>query len=134
MPSAKPVWPCSVRSCRTLFKRSGSLWWAMWFWMLDVFATPQQETNVARPRPVFRARTVITPLGFGCARLATLAFAPPHPRGVMTEGRKTIYRKTFTPTRPDRQHRVQHQEAINQIRHRKRFGTEDGGLRDEIRF
>src|SRR5882672_5521511 len=98
MPSAKPVWPCSVRSCRTLFKRSGSLWWAMWFWMLDVFATPQQETNVARPRPVFRARTVITPLGFGCARLATLAFAPPHPRGVMTEGRKTIYRKTFTPT------------------------------------
>jgi len=44
--------------------------------------TPQQETNVTRPRPVFRARSGFTPLGFGCARLAALAFAPPHPRGV----------------------------------------------------
>ena len=45
----------------------------------------------------FARDAVITPPGFGCARLATLAFAPPHPGGVMTEGRKTIYRKSFTP-------------------------------------
>src|SRR5438445_3579159 len=59
--------------------------------------TPQQETSVARPRPVFRARSASTPPGFGCARLATLASAPPHPGGVEAEGRKTNYRKTFTP-------------------------------------
>lgn len=59
--------------------------------------TPQQETKMARPRPVFRAWSAFTPPGFGCARLATLAFAPPHPGGVKAQGRKTIYRKTFTP-------------------------------------
>ena len=52
---------------------------------------------MTRPRPVFRARSASTPPGFGCARLATLAFAPPHPGGVEAEGRKTNYRKTFTP-------------------------------------
>src|SRR5208282_1861826 len=98
-PSAKPSWPCSVNSCRTLFKSSGSVWWAIWFGLLDVLVTPQQETSVARPRPVFHARGASTPPGFGCARLATLAFAPPHPGGVEAEGRKTIYRKTFTPPR-----------------------------------
>lgn len=61
------------------------------------FVTPQQETSVARPRPVFRARSASTPPGFGCARLATLASAPPHPGGVEAEGRKTNYRKSFTP-------------------------------------
>jgi hypothetical protein len=39
-----------------------------------------------------------TPLGFGCARLATLAFAPPRPKGVKLEGRRAIYRNGFTPT------------------------------------
>ncbi len=34
---------------------------------------------------------------FGCARLATLAFTPPHPGGVRTNGRKTICRNSFTP-------------------------------------
>ena len=52
---------------------------------------------MARPRPVFRARRVLTPPGFGCAWLAALAFAPPHPGGVRTEGRKTNYRKHLTP-------------------------------------
>ncbi len=60
------------------------------------FATPQQGTSLTRPRPVFRTRSVFTPPGFGCARLATLAFAPPHPGGVKTEGRKTNYRNRFT--------------------------------------
>ena len=60
-------------------------------------STPQQGTNVARPRPVLRVRSSFTPLGFGCARLATLAFAPPHPKGVKLEGRKTNYRSRFTP-------------------------------------
>ena len=65
------------------------VWWCL--------STPQQETNVARPRPVFHARSVFTPPGFGCARLATLAFAPPHPGGVKTEGRKTNYRQQNAP-------------------------------------
>src|SRR5271170_3827898 len=52
---------------------------------------------LTRPRPVFRARRASTPPGFGCARLATLASAPPHPGGVEAEGRKTNYRKSFTP-------------------------------------
>ena len=55
-------------------------------------STPQQGTNVARPRPVLRVRSSFTPLGFGCARLAT-----PHPKGVKLEGRRTIYRSRFTP-------------------------------------
>src|SRR5256885_11276753 len=45
----------------------------------------RSETSLARPRPVFRARCASTPPGFGCARLATLAFAPPHPGGVRSE-------------------------------------------------
>jgi len=65
--------------------------------MLDVFATPQQETSLARPRPVFRARSTLAPSGLGCAGLATLAFAPPPPEGARAEGRMAIYRKKFTP-------------------------------------
>jgi SAM-dependent methyltransferase len=34
-----------------------------------------------------------------CARLAALAFAPPHPGGGKTDGRKAIYRNRFTPTK-----------------------------------
>src|SRR5436190_2837771 len=45
----------------------------------------------------FFACAAFTPPGFGCARLATLAFAPPHPGGVKADGRKTNYRKIFTP-------------------------------------
>ncbi|MEI6396137.1 MAG: hypothetical protein WCT12_34155, partial [Verrucomicrobiota bacterium] len=52
---------------------------------------------MARPRPVFCARSAATPAWFGCARLATLAFTPPHHAGVAAEGRRTIYRKSFTP-------------------------------------
>lgn len=44
-----------------------------------------------------RARRCFTPPGFGCARLATLAFAAPHPGGVKQEGRRTNYRNRFTP-------------------------------------
>ena len=54
---------------------------------------------MTRPRPAFRARSALPPPGFGCARLATLAFATPHPGGGKAEGRKTIYRNRFTPTR-----------------------------------
>jgi len=63
-------------------------------------ATPQQETSMTRPRPVFRVRSGFTPPGFGCARLATLPFAPPHPGGVKPDGRKTNYRKQITPAHP----------------------------------
>ena len=53
---------------------------------------------MTRPRPAFRARSALPPPGFGCARLATLTFAPPHPEGGKAEGRKTNYRNRFTPT------------------------------------
>jgi len=39
--------------------------------VLDVFATRQQETNVARPRPVFRARSAIERAGKECAQKRT---------------------------------------------------------------
>src|SRR5579859_2425333 len=97
IPSARPPAPSSLRSCRTVFKSSGLVWWVILVLSWMCFATPQQETSLARPRPVFRARSASTPPGFGYARLATLAFAPPHPGGVEAEGRKTIYRKDFTP-------------------------------------
>jgi hypothetical protein len=87
----------SLRSCRTVFKSSGLLWWVILVFSWMCLLTPQQETSLARPRPVFRARSASTPPGFGCARLATLAFAPPHPGGVEAQGRKTIYRNRFTP-------------------------------------
>ena len=97
MPSARPSVPCSVRSCKTVFKSSGLVWWVIGVLSWLCFVTPQHETTMARPRPVFRARRVLTPPGFGCAWLAALAFAPPHPGGVRTEGRKTNYRKHLTP-------------------------------------
>jgi len=97
MPSARPSVPCSEISCRMLFNRSGSVRWVIWAFRWLCLATPQQETRMARPRPVFCARSAATPAWFGCARLATLAFAPPHHAGVAAEGRRTIYRKSFTP-------------------------------------
>src|SRR5713101_6854644 len=97
MPSARPLAPSSLSSCRTVFKSSGWLWWVILVLSWMCFATPQQETTVARPRPVLRARGAPTPPGCGCARLATLAFAPPHPGGVGAEEGKTNYRKSFTP-------------------------------------
>src|SRR6185437_6339927 len=45
----------------------------------------------------FFARAAPPLWGSAALRLATLASAPPHPKGVETEGRKTIYRKIFTP-------------------------------------
>src|SRR6185312_7142236 len=64
--------------------------------MLDVLVTPQQETNMARPRPVFRARRS-TPLGFGCAaaRYARLRSASPQRCG--DRGKKDNLQKVFTP-------------------------------------
>jgi len=62
--------------------------------MLDVLVTPQQETNMARPRPVFRARRS-TPLGFGCAaaRYARLRSASPQRGG--DRGKKDNLQKDF---------------------------------------
>ena len=59
---------------------------------------PSSKTRVARPRPVFPARSRFPPSGFGCARLAPLAIASPPPEGGKRDGRRAIYRKTFTPT------------------------------------
>src|ERR1700720_362143 len=97
IPSAKPGRPCSVKSCRTVFKSSGLVGRVIMVLVGECLETPQQETSTARPRPVFRVRSARAPPGFGRARLATLAFAPPHPGGVRAKGRKTNYRKPFTP-------------------------------------
>ena len=59
---------------------------------------PSSKTRVARPRPVFPARSRFPPSGFGCARLAPLAIASPPPEGGKRDGKRAIYRKTFTPT------------------------------------
>ncbi len=59
------------------------------------FATPQQRVQLGpAPRPDFHARSASTPSGLGCARLATLAFAPPHPGG-WEEGKKDKLQKDF---------------------------------------
>src|ERR1035437_68453 len=81
MPSAKPPEaPWSVKSCRTVFKSSGFVWWVVMdlFWMC--LLTPQQETIMARPRPVYDGGS--PPLGGGgggCApaRYARLRSAAP---------------------------------------------------------
>src|ERR1035437_6434208 len=96
MPAAKPpLTPCSVRSCRTVFKSSGSVRWVVMDLLWMCLVTPQQETIMARPRPVFCGGS--PPSGTAALRLATLASAPPPPKGGWAEGRRAIYRTTFTP-------------------------------------
>src|ERR1035437_8953325 len=108
-----PLTPCSVRSCRTVFKSSGSVRWVVMDLLWMCLVTPQQETIMARPRPVFfggsppsgtaalpppsLAPPPPPPSGTAALRLATLASAPPPPKGGWAEGRRAIYRTTFTP-------------------------------------
>jgi hypothetical protein len=64
-------------------------------WVKDVFVEhpdtgpswPTYDNRFAKPNPC----------GFGSARLATLAFAPPPPQGLARSSRKAIYRKVLTP-------------------------------------
>src|ERR1035437_1582595 len=96
MPAAKPpLTPCSVRSCRTVFKSSGSVRWVVMDLLWMCLVTPQQETLMARPRRVLCGGS--PPSGTAALRLATLASAPPPPQGGRAEGRRAIYRTTFTP-------------------------------------
>jgi hypothetical protein len=55
--------------------------------------TPQQETNMACPRPNFlREGSSVTPFGFGRARLAT-----PHPQRGDAGGEKgNLQKRTYT--------------------------------------
>src|SRR6266545_2926614 len=78
-PSAKPSWPCSVRSCRTLFKSSGSVWWPMWFWMLDVFADTPTGNHCGPPSTSFARAEQLHPFGvrLRSARYARLRSASP---------------------------------------------------------
>src|ERR1019366_10239691 len=80
MPAAKPpLAPCSVKSCRTVFKSSGSVRWVVMDLLWMCLETPQQETIMARPRPVYDGGS--PPSGAAALRLATLASAPPPPKG-----------------------------------------------------
>ena len=59
---------------------------------------PQQEANMARPRPVFSARCTSLPLGVGSAGLATLAFAAPPPKGrEVQEDKGNLQKHFYTP-------------------------------------
>jgi len=95
MPSAKPLEPSSLRSCKTACKSSGLLWWVILVLSWSCLLAPQQKTMMAQPRPVFCARSAPAPLGLGCARLALI---PPRPKEAGARGRKIIYRNRFTPT------------------------------------
>jgi hypothetical protein len=68
--------------------------------------TPQQETSLARPRPVFRARAPLPPVGarLRSARYARHRSASPQ-RGARAEEGKAIYRNIFTPTHGERRQR-----------------------------
>src|ERR1035437_10360187 len=72
MPSAKPPEaPWSVKSCRTVFKSSGFVWWVVMDLLWMCLLTPQQETIMARPRPVYDGGS--PPSGAAALRLARLA-------------------------------------------------------------
>src|ERR1035437_9449487 len=78
MPSAKPpLAPCSVRSCRTVFKSSGFVWWVVMDLLWMCLLTPQQETIMARPRPVLGGGS--PPSGAGGPALCPPPPAPPPP-------------------------------------------------------
>ncbi|MBM3847810.1 MAG: hypothetical protein FJ405_16190, partial [Verrucomicrobia bacterium] len=97
MPSEKPWWPCSVRSCRTVFKNSESVWLVMYgVVLLVVFRdTPTREQH-DQPSTRFLRDAIRPPSGSATQRLATLAAAPPPPKGGGAASRTPIYRKEFT--------------------------------------
>ena len=66
-----------------VFKSSGSVRWVVMDLLWMCLVTPQQETIMARPRPVFCGGS--PPLGTAALRLATLASAPPPPKGGWAE-------------------------------------------------
>src|ERR1019366_8380254 len=78
-PSAKPSWPCSVRSCRTLFKSSGSVWWVMWGLLLAVFGDTPTGNQRDPPSTSFPRAERLHPSGvrLRSARYARLRSASP---------------------------------------------------------
>src|SRR5450759_3270182 len=96
MPSAKtPLAPCSVRSCRTVFKSSGFVWWVVMDLLWMCLLTPQQETIMARPRPVLGGGS--PPSGAAALRLATLASAAPE-GGLGGVKKSHLQKEVYTPT------------------------------------
>src|ERR1019366_7319697 len=80
IPAAKPpLAPCSVKSCRTVFKSSGSVRWVVMDLLWMCLETPQQETIMARPRPVYDGGS--PPSGAAAAPLASPPPPPPPPEG-----------------------------------------------------
>ena len=74
-PSAKPEEPSEVSSCKTVFRRSESMWLVMCVFLLDVFCrTPTGNHTGQLPANFAQARS-----GADCVRLATLAFTPSAP-------------------------------------------------------
>src|ERR1035437_4066001 len=93
MPSAKPpLAPCSVRSCRTVFKSSGFVWWVVMDLLWMCLLTPQQETIMARPRPVFGGGS---PFGGGCAPARYARLRSAAPEGGLGGVKKSHLQKEF---------------------------------------
>jgi hypothetical protein len=68
-------------------------------WVKDVFV---EHPDTGPSWPTYDNRFAApNPCGFGSARLATLAFAPPHPQGLGGSSQKAIYRKVLTPASKD---------------------------------
>src|SRR5438445_2767712 len=95
MPSARPPEPCSLRSCRTVFKSSGLLWWVMWLLMLDVFADTPTGNQHDPPSTSFSRAERLHPSGvrLRSARYARLRSASPRRGG--GGGKKDKLQKDF---------------------------------------
>ena len=78
--------------------------------MKDVFV---EHPNTGPSWPTYDNRFAKpNPCGFGSARLATLAFAPPPPQGLARSSQKAIYRKVFTPACDELERAIEkHREA-----------------------
>jgi hypothetical protein len=75
------------------------LWWVILVLLLDVFADTPTGNQLGPPSTSFSRGAPLPLWGSATLRLATLASAPPPPQAAKADGRKTIYRNEFTPTR-----------------------------------
>src|SRR5262252_4633975 len=79
MPSARASVPFSEMSCRTVFKRSDSVWWDMFGLELDVFRDTPTRSQHGPPSTSFSGAERLPPSGvrLRSARYARLRSASP---------------------------------------------------------
>ena len=71
-----------MRSCKTVLRRSGSSWWVMCEFGLDVFGYTPTQTTLAHPSPPGAAR----PFGGCCVRHRYARLTAQPPKGRATQG------------------------------------------------